>query len=96
VSTETLDVRRLRRNPSIDEAPLQNEMMLFDAATSKFFVLNPAMAVTWRLCDGAHSIGDISTELASRFDGVTAEQASADAQSAVDELRKLGLLLDAE
>ena len=89
------DIRQLRRNPAIEEAPLQNEMMLFDASQSKFFVLNPAMAVTWTYCDGTRSVGEISEELVNRFEGVTPEQARGDVERAVDELYALGLLLDA-
>jgi len=90
----TVDVRQLRRNPAIEEAPLQGEMMLFNAETSKFFVLNPAMALAWRCCDGAHSLEDISAEMASQFRGVDAAQAANDVAKAVDELYGLGLLLD--
>lgn len=91
---QTIDMRQLRRNPSVEEAPLQGEMMLFDAATSKFFVLNPSMAVAWKRCDGEHSLEDVASELAAEFQGVTSERAAEDVAVAVDELRKLGLLLD--
>jgi len=90
----TIDVRQLRRNPSVEEAPLQGEMMLFDATTSKFFVLNPSMALAWKCCDGEHSLEEIASQLVADFQGVTAEQAADDVMHAVDELRKLGLLLD--
>jgi hypothetical protein len=89
-----IDVRLLRRNPSVEEAPLQGEMMLFDATTSKFFVLNPSMALAWKCCDGEHSLEEIAGKLVADFQGVTAEQATNDVMQAVDELRKLGLLLD--
>ena len=89
-----IDVRQLRRNPSVEEAPLQGEMMLFDAATSKFFVLNPSMALAWKCCDGEHSLEDIATQLVTDFQGVTSEQAVDDVMRAVEELRKLSLLLD--
>lgn len=91
----TVDVRTLRRNPAVEEAPLQGEMMLFDAATSKFFVLNPTMAVTWQACDGSHSVEQIAEELSAKFSGIGADQAIADVSKAVEELRGLGLLIDA-
>lgn len=90
----SVDTRQLRRNPAVEEAPLQGEMMLFDAATSKFFVLNPSMSVAWRCCDGEHSLDDIAKQLAADFQGVTSEQAVDDVVRAIDELRGLGLLLD--
>ncbi len=91
----TVDTRMLRRNPTVEEAPLQGGMMLFDAETSKFYVLNASMAVAWRCCDGQHSLDEIAGQLAADFSGVSAEQASHDVLRAIDELRGLGLLLDA-
>ena len=91
----TLDTRLLRRNPAVEEAPLQGEMMLFDAATSKFYVLNRSMAVAWRCCDGQHSVDEIASKLAAEFSGVSPEQAAGDVARAIDDLRGLGLILDA-
>ena len=83
----------LRRNPSIEEAPLQGELMLFDPASAKFFVLNTTMAFLWRQCDGKKSLPEIATELADEFDGVDASTAAADVGTAASELSSLGLLI---
>jgi len=87
-------VRQLRRNPKIEQAPLQNEMMLFDPAQSKFFVLNQTMAFVWKSCDGGTPLGDIATRLIEEFRDVDLERAIRDVQSAAAELTSLGLLLD--
>ena len=86
--------KQMRRNPAIEEAPLQDDLMLFDPAQSKFFVLNPTMAFVWKTCDGGTSLGDIATRLTEEFDGVDLEIALRDVHAAATELATLGLLLD--
>jgi hypothetical protein len=83
----------LRRNPSIEEAPLQDELMLFDPASAKFFVLNTTMAFLWRQCDGKKSLPEIVTALVDEFDGVDPATAKNDLGVAATELSSLGLLL---
>ena len=91
-----MDGRTLRRNPKIEEAPLQGELMLFNPATSQFFVLNRTMAYVWRHCEGAPSLGTLVDGLAAEFSGVEAGAAEADLRRAVDELVGLGLVFDAQ
>ena len=76
----------------MEEAPLQGELMLFDPATSRFFVLNRTMSFVWRRCDGEHTVDRMLRELASEFDGVDAERAGEELQQALSELGSLGLL----
>jgi hypothetical protein len=83
-----------RRNPKIEEAPLQDELMLFDPSSAKFFVLNGTMAYLWRSSDGSKSLSQIAIALAGEFSGVSSEQASRDLEAAAAELHSLGLLVD--
>jgi hypothetical protein len=83
----------LRRNPGIEEAPLQGELMLFDPVSAKFFVLNTTMAFLWRNCDGTRSLDDIATALTEEYDGVDLPTAETDLGAAAGELTGLGLLL---
>ena len=89
-----LDPRSLRRNPSIEEAPLQGELMLFNPSTGQFFVMNRTMATAWRQCDGKNSIAAMAEEIAESFEGVDRRQAEFDVTRAVEELFNLGLLVD--
>jgi len=84
----------LRRNPKIEEAPLQGELMLFDPANAKFFVLNETMSYVWRACDGSVSLQEIAGRLVEDYSGVEAETAQRDVESAAAELTSLGLLVD--
>jgi hypothetical protein len=84
----------LRRNPKIEEAPLQGELMLFDPANAKFFVLNETMSYVWRACDGTASLQDIAGKLTEEYSGVEADVAQRDVETAAAELTSLGLLVD--
>ena len=91
----SLDARVLSRNPKIEEAPLESELMLFDPASAGFFVLNPTMAYIWRHCDGARPVGRIVEGLVADFEGATPSAAETDVREAVEELVSRGLLVDA-
>ncbi len=86
--------RRFRRSATVEEAPLQGELMLFDPATSKFFVLNRTMTFVWRRCDGEHTVDRMLDELEAEFAGVEKTAAEADLQRALEELAALGLVVD--
>ena len=86
--------RPLRRNPQVEEAPLQGELMIFDPATSRFFVLNRTMTFVWRRCDGAHGVAEMVDELRSEFSEVDRATAEGDLKKALGELASLGLVVD--
>ena len=92
--SEQSDPRALRRNPQVEEAPLQGDLMLFDPGTSRFFVLNRTMTFVWRRCDGAHSLAEMLDELRAEFGDVDGKAAEGDLKKALGELVSLGLVVD--
>jgi hypothetical protein len=84
----------LRRNPKVEEAPLSGELMLFEPASARFFVLNRTMAFVWSRCDGDHTVDAMLDALQDGFEGVDRDTAAADLRQAVDELRSYGLVVD--
>jgi hypothetical protein len=86
------DALSLKRNPKIEEAPLQGELMLFDPGSSKFFVMNPTMTFLWRQCDGRTSLRTVVERLSTAFSGVDRVTAEAELRRALDELIGLGLV----
>lgn len=82
------------RNPRIEEAPLQSELMLFDPETSKFFVLNSTMAFLWRNADGARSLDALTQMLIAAFRDADGDPVGADVVRAATEMRDLGLFID--
>jgi hypothetical protein len=83
-----------QRNTLIEEAPLQSELMLFDPATSKFFVLNSTMAFLWRNADGNRRLDELVAMVTDSFRDADAEQIGRDVARAAEEMRELGLFLD--
>src|SRR6266849_3992653 len=61
------------RNSRVEEAPLQNDLMLFDPQTAKFYVLNGTMAFVWRNCNGK-SLNQIAESMEDEFSGVDRRQ----------------------
>jgi hypothetical protein len=81
-----------RRNPQIEEAPLGNDLMLFDPGKSQFFVLNSTMAYLWRNCDGEQSLDRIVESMNCEFDGTGSHPVAAEMKAALDELVSLGMV----
>ena len=86
--------RPWRRNPKVEEAPLQGELMIFDPQSSRFFVLNRTMTFVWRRCDGAHGLEEMVDELKTEFAEVDPATAEGDLKKALGELASLGLVVD--
>ena len=90
--SETLSRPLLRRNSSIEEAPLNDEMMLFNPTNSQFYVLNRTMAFTWKRLETAASLDDLTDSIARTFAGVNPDEAKNDLRKAVEQLISLGLV----
>jgi len=93
-ATTSRDLPALRKNPKIEEAPLQGELMLFDSVSSKFFVLNRTMAFVWHHCDGRHDLSQVLANLQQEFADVEPVSAEADLKKALEDLVTLGLVVD--
>jgi hypothetical protein len=89
-----VESRGLRRNPKIEEAPLQTELMLFDPDTSRFYVLNGTMASIWRGCEDTSTPAGIVERLTREFEGVDPAAAEVDVRKALEDLISNGLLID--
>jgi len=86
----------LRRAPGIEEAPLSGEVMLFDPSVGRFFVLNRTMSFIWKHCDGISDARSMLDDLVTSFRGAEPGRTETDLREALTELKKLGLLLEAE
>jgi coenzyme PQQ synthesis protein D (PqqD) len=89
---ELLSRPMLRRNATVEEAPLNEEMMLFNPATSQFYVLNRTMAFTWKKLETAASLDELTESLTTSFDGVNPDVAKNDLRKAVEQLISYGLV----
>ena len=82
------------RNPKVEEAPLQQELMLFNPESSQFYLLNATMAFIWQRCNLERPMGALIDEMAAAFEGVDSTTAASEIQHAFDEMVRLGLLID--
>jgi hypothetical protein len=81
-----------RRNPRIDESPLQDEVMLYDNEKSQFYVMNPTMAHVWQQCDGERGVADIMASLPDHFSGAGDQPVQDHVDAAIRELASLDLI----
>lgn len=86
------DAITFRRNPSIEAAPLQNELMLFNAATKKFCVLNTTAARLWECLAEPKTTVELATTLRAQFK-TTGAGVEDDVVSVMNELEGLGLIV---
>lgn len=84
-----------RRNPKVEEAPLQGDLMLFDPEKSQFFVLNRTMAYLWRNCDGQRPFTGIVESVREDFAGADEMPVETEMHQALSELLELGLVTSA-
>jgi len=47
---------------------LKDELLVYDLTTNKAFCLNPTSAMIYQLCDGKHSVSDISREISKKLE----------------------------
>ena len=84
----------MRQNPDIEVSELNGELLLFNGTTNKFFVMNPTAAFVWERIKQPTGEQELASELCARFSGTTKEQALADVQETLENMRELGLLLE--
>jgi hypothetical protein len=83
-----------QRNATVEEAPLQSELMLYDPVSAQFYMLNATMACIWRSCESPQPIDALIDAVVVGFEGVERTAVEGDVRSAVGELVSLGLLVD--
>lgn len=84
----------LARNPAVEEAPLQKELMLFSPATGQFYVLNSSMAYLWKQCDGVSPLDGVVERAVREFSEADPDRVREEFGVAAAQLRELGLLVD--
>jgi hypothetical protein len=80
------------RNPSVEVAPLHNEVVLFDPQANRFCLLNATASFLWAEIEAPRSESDLAESVCRRFDGADMKTVSEDIQVVVSELLSLGYL----
>ena len=81
-----------RRMPSVEAAPMQDETVLFNPDTNKFCVLNASAALVWQTLETPQPAAVLANQLCEAFDGVSADQALRDVETALQQLQSLSLV----
>ena len=84
----------MRQNPEIEASELNGELLLFNGATNKFFVMNSTAAFVWEQMKQPTGEQELASALCQHFNGTTKEQALADVKETLKNMKDLGLLLD--
>ena len=80
------------RHPEVDANPLPDHtVLLFQKKTNIAVPINQSGAAIWKLCDGAHTLGQMVDELADTYDQERS-QIENDARGFLGELLRLGLV----
>lgn len=72
---------------------MQGETILFNSQTNTFCVLNASAAVVWNGLETPQDVDVLAARVCEAFDGVTAEQARKDVESALKEFASLKLVV---
>jgi hypothetical protein len=86
----------LKQNPAVEAAPLEDELLVVNPETSKFYMLNRTSAFIWTSLEGPADATQVAQRLSENFKGVSIDQATEDVQSALEEMRSLNLIVMAE
>lgn len=83
--------KTFEQNLEIEAAPLNEEAILFNPTSSKFFMLNSTSAFVWEQLSAPATIEGIATAIVDNFADVTPEDAIADVSTTVEEFVSLDL-----
>jgi hypothetical protein len=84
---------RYARASAVEAAPMQGKTILFNSQTNTFCVLNASAAVVWNELATPQEPDALAASLCQAFDGVSAEQARRDVETALQEFASLSLVV---
>lgn len=85
--------RTFARNPRIEAAPLNEEAILLDPATSKFFMLNRTSAFIWERLSAPSTADSLAGEICKSFENVTPADALKDVRATLEEMLSMELVV---
>jgi PqqD family protein of HPr-rel-A system len=83
---------RFQRNPSIEAAPLQQEVMLFNASTKKFCVLNASAALIWERLATPRTAEELASALCESFETSGRASIEGEVDAVLGQLERLELV----
>ena len=86
---------RYQRNPAVESAPMQQEVILFEPAASMFCLLNGTAAFLWDRLERPSTADELTAALCGHYQGVDTTRAAADVEKALAEFNRLAVVVDA-
>ena len=84
----------MRQNPEVEASELNGELLLFNGATNKFFVMNRTAAFVWEKIKQPTGEQELASALCEHFNGTTKERALEDVRETLKNMQDLGLILE--
>jgi len=81
------------RNARVEAAPLNDEAILFDPQSSKFFMLNRTSAFIWERLSSPTTAESLATELCAHFDSATPADVAKDVHRALEDMLSMELVI---
>ena len=81
------------RNQAIEAAPLNDEAILLDPATSKFFMLNRTSSFIWDRLSTPSTAESLAGAICNSFENVEMSAALEDVQATLNEMQAAGLIV---
>ena len=88
--------RTFQRNQRIEAAPLNEEAILFDPTSSKFFMLNRTSSFIWDRLSAPSTAESLAGEVCKSFENIGPEDALKDVRTALDEMLSMELVVASE
>lgn len=85
--TQHLERTNIRRRSDVASRIIEGEAIIVKIKTGENYSLNHVGALVWQMADGTHTLADIVTAIADRYD-ITVDQAQADLSELVSELER--------
>jgi hypothetical protein len=77
--------------PHLLETEVDGDVSLYDPTTESVTILNGTASDVWALCDGEHTVEEVTTLLAASY-GTTESAIAEDVEKTIRRLRDSGLL----
>ncbi|HUP94269.1 MAG TPA: PqqD family protein [Burkholderiales bacterium] len=81
------------RNPRVEGAPLNEETILLDPESAKFFMLNQTCSFIWEHLSNPATAESLAGELCKSFDNVALADALSDVRTTLAEMLSLELVI---
>jgi len=78
----------------IEKSQMGDETLLYNSDKDKVTVLNKTAAAVWRLCDGKHTVSQITEKISESFDPPEDCDVAGDVEAAIQKLKQDGILQD--